>query len=110
MRWTELRLRTAWAFWIEYDVNPRHRTPLGELIRVRVPFNCYAEPIPIRLVAGAQSVWLAKEAPGAEIYHPDYTVIYWPGAAEYPGIMIDIRTLDMMKGGCCPETLLEEWD
>lgn len=109
MRWTELKLSTAWAFWIEYDVDPRHRGPLGGLVSVFVPFNCYAEPIPIKWVAGAQSTWIAKEAPGAEIYFPDYIVRMRYRPAKNPGILIDIRTLDMMKGGCCPETLLEEW-
>lgn len=108
MRLTEEKLRTTWAFWIEYNVDPRHRGPLRGLLSVFVPFNCYGEPIETRLVAGAQSSIWATWAPGAEKYFPDYIVRERYAPSKHPGVFIDIRTLDMMLGGCCPEELNAE--
>ncbi len=103
--WTEEKLRTSWAFWIEFDVNPKHRGWLGELLMVIIPFNCYGEPIPIKLVPGEYSNWIAKEAPGAEQYYPDYIVRQQQGPSKCPGMIQDIRSLDSMLHGCCPEIL-----
>lgn len=108
---TEYQLRRAHAFCIDYDVDPAHRMGYWrQLIKVRAYFNCYSEPIKAEPIRGAFSVWIAVHAPGAEAYHPDYEIAMFPGPAEYPGIIQDIRALHMMLRGCCPEDLMEVLD
>ena len=93
----------AEAFYIEYDVDPKHRDPFyKETLRLRVPFNCYGDPIEADSAKGRFSNWLADETPGAEKYYPDFVCFILYGPAKSPGTIHDIRTLDMLLAGCCP--------
>lgn len=106
---TEYELRRAHACYIEYDADPKHRMPPWDSpAMVRVYFNCYGDPIPAEPIRGAFSVWIAKEAPGAEKYHPDYECVMREGPSKHPGMLIDYRTIRMFLAGCCPPQLLEQ--
>lgn len=89
------------AGYIEFAWDPAKHVPLHPPYFTRVWINCYGEPIPVERTGGA-STSTALNCPGAEWAYPKYENDHVWGHPEVEKIIMDNRTLRMMKMGCCP--------
>ena len=96
------------AFIVEVNVDPKKAQSWGGgIICLRVPYNCYGEPIPVK-GSERNSTHIATLVPGYEWLYPDYICRQQNYETRFPGIIQDIRSLRNLLEGCCPEELLGE--
>ncbi len=96
------------AFFIEVNIDPKLIQAWGGgPICLRIPYNCYGEPIPVK---GSErySRTAALQTPGYEWAYPDFVCTTMNYKTKFNGMLQDIRTVSMMMEGCCPETLNAE--
>ncbi|MBA7585643.1 hypothetical protein ES708_27629 [subsurface metagenome] len=95
------------AGFVAYNSKPREEGGPHTKIKLQLYINCLGHPMPIGLAPGSSSSH-ALFCPGAEWAYPD-----WLCDSEYnwhpsPDTLIDLRSLKMMKEGCCPISIITE--
>lgn len=88
------------AYYIEHAL-PWETGPIPW--HIREYFDCYGQ------VFGRANTWYQRKVYGlAKLWTPSYTG-YGSGTmgnVKADGIMVDVRTLEMIQAGCCPPDLL----
>ncbi|MBA7472730.1 hypothetical protein ES707_08062 [subsurface metagenome] len=74
---------------------------------VRIFLDCFLDPMRLEYMLWGSSSH-TKLCPGAEWCYPDYNVDWNWNIKEPPFIPIDVRSLDQIMGGCCPDDYLPE--